>query len=375
MKCHRSIGLSFASIRSFQSQGMRSRRCFSALQIKLSTVVKDEFYMAQRKMVEDTLTFVGFEEKQALDKENKMKFVYKDLLALEVNFIPISSSFMNIFSPKDKKTPLKCGGVMIHDDCNVFEHSFGQFKSHIIGQNQVELRLPAQSSFESKEEEYLREVIVPCMISPDMPDIFSEKYSAMSSGYLNVYEGILGATKLRLTPCSLVSLVIYSDQFDGMRSRLENQDQGKDRYISHEILVGGTYFRPKDQLVDKQEQQVQLTALRQIGLDIRFTNCSIVPKFFLEGPEAILEGTLSEIQSSRVMGGPQDLVEKKFGTAGDCWTETRALCKDMIVNTSWSSVISSKVKEMFGDSVIKVKGDSNKRVNSPKISKEPSIIE
>jgi hypothetical protein len=100
------------------------------------------------------------------------------------------------------------------------------------------------------------------------------------------------------------------------------------------------------------QRQLQLPSLS--CLDIRLTDSAEVSRFYVEGTNAVLDGTLASIQSERVLGGDESVLETKYGGQGDCWSEVRALARKVVANPAATLPSFNKQK---------------------RVSKPPSIVE
>ena len=112
---------------------------------------------------------------------------------------------------------------------------------------------------------------------------------------------------LRSIPSRATSLIFGYDNMSTMESTLP-------RFVS----IGRSHSHPG---------QLRLVEHFLHGFDLRLC-CSAKPSlYFNEGSEAILENTLAEIQSTRVLDITPGALSRKFGNFGDCFTELREMTR------------------------------------------------
>jgi len=93
-------------------------------------------------------------------------------------------------------------------------------------------------------------------------------------------------------------------------------------------LLGTTDF--EFEFMGAGSSDIRMTASSIVDIDLRACVSSSshhVTPHFNECHRAITEGTLNDIQSSRILGGDGSVIETKYGTAGDYWSEYRAMAK------------------------------------------------
>jgi len=110
--------------------------------------------------------------------------------------------------------------------------------------------------------------------------------------------------------------------------------------------------------------------IENMNISVRVCEHNDIQAFFNEGSNSVLEGTISSIQSDRVMGGAADVVESKFGYAGDCWVEFWAMSRERLRSVLGGDSQSSPHRSSYSPSptVTMMK-------TPPIISRPPSIIE
>lgn len=183
---------------------------------------------------------------------------------------------------------------------------------------------------------YLREIAFPhdlTLVNDDSTSIsefFSSKYPRLK-GFPFLFNPVESTTSkvpclLRVTPLNYPTIVVYNEDFEEMKRRFDYLQ------IDHELIYGNHSFEDAAGN-EKREEQIQLTILERLGIDLRFSNCKEPTMSFIEGSSALLHGKLPEIQSTRVLGGDETLVESKYGHFGDCWSEARAIVKNQVLGS------------------------------------------
>ena len=66
------------------------------------------------------------------------------------------------------------------------------------------------------------------------------------------------------------------------------------------------------------------------GFDIRLCKSNSTSLMFNEGQEALLENCIPELQNERVIDTDINIINKKFGNAGDCFSEFREVIKKRV---------------------------------------------
>ena len=66
------------------------------------------------------------------------------------------------------------------------------------------------------------------------------------------------------------------------------------------------------------------------GFDIRLCKSNSISLMFNEGQEALLENCIPELQNERVIDTDINVINKKFGHAGDCFSEFREVIKKRV---------------------------------------------
>ena len=68
------------------------------------------------------------------------------------------------------------------------------------------------------------------------------------------------------------------------------------------------------------------------ALDIRLTQSPDIKPFYREGVAAVLEGTISSIQNTRVLAGDEDhdsSIDSRT-LRGDCWVEVKGMFEEKV---------------------------------------------
>ena len=149
---------------------------------------------------------------------------------------------------------------------------------------------------------------------------------SFGTNLIDVYAGFFGPSDilLRLSPSRVFAVIVEAKNFDETEIRLIAENFGVKVENLNEYL------------------QLRLPGVK--NFDLRLTQLHRTLPYFNEGA-LIDEDTdeyLVELQSDRVLGGAHDLVEQKYGYAGDCWVEARAIAKRYVLNPSL--LLSNRVK-------------------------------
>jgi hypothetical protein len=198
---------------------------------------------------------------------------------------------------------------------------------------------------------HLKEIILPCS-SLDY-DVFHRAQSQLSDIGAIPYRNVPGLYKFKLqsnreehstdekagrllvraAPTCHGSLIFKVDDIN------ETLDQLREQGIrGNKLGFTGAWSRSEGSASRCGGGEVRLFAeglgfARPTGLDFRITDSDEVLSYYSEGPEAVLDGTIADIQSDRVLGSPSDdsdsLAAGKSGLVGqgDCWMELRAMMK------------------------------------------------
>lgn len=211
-------------------------------------------------------------------------------------------------------------------------------KNHIRN-HFVSLSLAKGESSKSK----IREIVLPYDMRISGQEFtsvseFSQNHYEKKKGHPNIFS-ISPVTdpdtsiSLRVFPTTLPTVILYSNNFEEILNRLTDNIH-QNEHIPSEIISGTHFFQPRslplnaiDSRKEEKERQIQFLSLYEIGLDFRITNCPEIPFSFLEGSNVLLQQTVPELQSTRLLGGDTSVRETKFGYSGDCWSETRTMTK------------------------------------------------
>lgn len=213
------------------------------------------------------------------------------------------------------------------------------FQTNHIRNHFVSLRLAKGQS--SKSE--IREIVLPYDMRISGQEFtsvseFSRIYYEKKKGHSTIYS-ISHITdpdtsiSLRVFPTKLPTVILYCDNFEDILNRLTDKIH-QSKHIPSEIISGTHFFHSRslplntfDSRKEEKERQIQFLSLYEVGLDFRLSNCPDTPFSFLEGSNVLLQQTVPELQSTRLLGGDASVRETKFGYSGDCWSETRTMTK------------------------------------------------
>lgn len=129
----------------------------------------------------------------------------------------------------------------------------------------------------------------------------------------------------RMFPASSPAVVLYVHSLEQMEDFL------KANGIQYGIL-GNQHFnrkRGKNGVFNEREIQILHPSLTSV-IDIRLSSNQDVMPYYREGIQAVLEGTIAEVQNARVDSGNDKLIKDSRTLKGDCWGEVKALGKKRI---------------------------------------------
>jgi len=124
----------------------------------------------------------------------------------------------------------------------------------------------------------------------------------------------LGSPGFRIFPCRRV----------GLTFRLDEQDM--DAFVS----ASSASQQVSITKLGSQNDQTQLVNGLSLPFEIRATTSSKDSVYYLEGTDAVLEGTIAALQSTRVLSGDSTVSDKINDSRinnGNCWIEVREMGK------------------------------------------------
>ena len=156
---------------------------------------------------------------------------------------------------------------------------------------------------------------------PSCPDLFALHLGPIENLHSN---GVVEKIYIRVLPVERFCVVFRVADLDPVTEHLQTEKNMEWSMLGHRAGLSDEHL-PK---------QIQLTSPHLCGVDIRFTDSDKPLSYFNEGVAAVLQHTLPEVQSARVLGGDAKVQEHKFGHAGDCWSEVRAITKRKLASPS-----------------------------------------
>mmetsp|Transcript_4050 Transcript_4050/g.6064 ORF Transcript_4050/g.6064 Transcript_4050/m.6064 type:complete len:322 (-) Transcript_4050:46-1011(-) len=129
---------------------------------------------------------------------------------------------------------------------------------------------------------------------------------------------------IRKSPIHTLALVILVPNLNDLKAKLHSLT------LSHPLTLETIGKRAS--FPSSNHEQIQIVSpLLLPGLDLRLTESSELKPYFNEGPNAVLERTISSIQSNRIFGGDSNLKEDKVGSG--CWSEIHAIMWEKLKDT------------------------------------------
>lgn len=138
---------------------------------------------------------------------------------------------------------------------------------------------------------------------------------------------------LRSLPSRTTSLIFGYDNMSSIESTLPS-------FVS----IGRSHSHPG---------QLRIVENFLHGFDVRLCSSAKPSPYFNEGSEAVLENTLAEIQSTRVLDITPGAPSKKFGNFGDCFSELREMAKNPMGFFSYRSIADAGRKVVKRDLSLK----------------------
>jgi hypothetical protein len=217
---------------------------------------------------------------------------------------------------------------------------------------QLSIELKEDSLSEGRVNEFLREVIFPDqgIISQQLSDFPQlQKLKGFPNLFVPIDTNSVPQSSIgyRFFPVMHPTFIVYTQDFAELSTRLRNSG------LNIESITGGPNYEQHGVLM--KETQLILADFKCIGIDLRITNYPSFTKFIFNDSSSVLDGTIPSIQSARVFGGADHILETKYGYSGDCWSEVREMSKHYI-----------KQQLQGVDPVKKTK---------QKLAKDPSLIE
>lgn len=134
----------------------------------------------------------------------------------------------------------------------------------------------------------------------------------------------------RMFPASIPAMVLYVHDLNEMEDFLKGNGiqygiLGNQHYSSSSRKNG------KNGVFNEREIQIVHPSLTSV-IDIRLSNNQEIMPYYREGIQAVLEGTIAEVQNARVDSGSDDSdsIKDSRTLKGDCWGEVKALGKQRI---------------------------------------------
>jgi hypothetical protein len=122
----------------------------------------------------------------------------------------------------------------------------------------------------------------------------------------------LGSAGIRIFPCRRVGLTFRLDEKD-MDSFVSASSSG-----SQDVSIAK---------LGSQNDQTHLVNGLSLPFEIRCTTSSDDSVYYLEGVDAVLEGTIASLQSTRVLSGDSMIQNDSRINNGNCWIEVREMGK------------------------------------------------
>lgn len=326
-------------------------RRFTTISSEVRTSSKRQHHQLQEKLINlhsllQREAADGFTLSE-MDGKNRLKLKISDSLVCEIRISEGNdeSSFWSRLQGRIESPPF----LAYHDISNSIR--LGDSMSLENGLKITVVKTGSQSS--QKKSSQLRETVLPT--STSLLDHFHEHDDWLSlKGFGGVYhrnlENCPSQVTYRLVPISRPTFVVFLEDFESAYNLITRQGNS----IGHELMIGGINPMAGDKLCQR-EQQLSLSEFHDFGFGLRLSNHPFITKYFINESETVLENTLDSLQSTRVFGGPAQLLENKYGYSGDCWSEVKAM---------GASLFSSSPVRIF-----------HSKSSKGKISKPPSIVE
>ncbi|KAJ1441079.1 hypothetical protein B484DRAFT_442989 [Ochromonadaceae sp. CCMP2298] len=164
------------------------------------------------------------------------------------------------------------------------------------------------------------------------PDVYPFQHTERGA------DGPAGLMYVRALPTDVCSVVLRVDNLRSVMQSAKAADLQSSLGLQWEWIgrtghlpqEGGSSDCPSGSNNTGGEVHVQVLSPHLSGLDLRLTESVEVCSFFNEGERSLLQGTIPDIQSARLLGGDGSVLESKYGTANDCWVEARIIAKEKV---------------------------------------------